>query len=151
MTCRLEVVFKGTNPVPRTCPECGLSGRCARGFTQVTRPAGLGGYTIIPPNGSTDEPVIVFNDIHHGIEGAKGEKLTNAAVMAEDPFRRGSRPDLVPGAKNIDVREERFVSSMKTKTRLLLIDYLLKLKPTGDMTLFQLDTIVDDIEKLMRN
>ncbi len=37
-TCKLEMLVAGADRVPRTCPTCGISGVCRKGFKQQRSP-----------------------------------------------------------------------------------------------------------------
>src|SRR6478735_6568673 len=53
MTCRFEEESAGKQ-YPRSCPTCGLSGSCTKGYHLDKLP--LGGYVIVRPDGTVYKP-----------------------------------------------------------------------------------------------
>lgn len=58
MTCRFELEFAG-KPYPRSCPTCGISGKCHKEYSQIKKPEG--GYVLVNCNGLDSDGTPIDN------------------------------------------------------------------------------------------
>jgi hypothetical protein len=74
MTCRFELEFKGQS-YPRSCPTCGIAGKCRNGYEQIKH---TGGYTLVDKHGRNSKGVLIGEDgnalkVHPGSEAAEAK------------------------------------------------------------------------------
>jgi hypothetical protein len=98
MTCRFEIEFEGKDPYPRSCPECGISGACPRGYEQVKLTPEQGArlgfhYVIVDPTGHPEkDKQAKWNSLGSGIP--------SQVLIAIGNKRAGKEP-LVPAPEGV--------------------------------------------------
>lgn len=115
MTCRFEEEFNH-KPYPKSCPTCGLAGKCSKGYTQIKN-EGKPGYAIQAPNGQVN-----FYGPLGQPEGAQGP--IGVTMQAPPAGATGPKPAPIPERMGYTNDDPKPVRVIDTERRLMLIGYL---------------------------
>lgn len=136
MTCRFELEFKG-EAYPRSCPTCGLGGKCRNGYEQIKHEH-KPGYSIKAPNGQVNS----YGETGK-LLGANGPTGATGFTVQEpsQPHRYEA-----PAQKT---EPEKLVRVIATSRRLTLIGYLVENPVADRSTIGDLDKMVDEIAAIL--
>lgn len=84
MTCRFELEFKGQQ-YPRSCPTCGLGGKCHKGYAQIKKEGG--GYELV------DEQGVNASGARIGMDGLPYKLHEGLTIPPPQPERTGYMND----------------------------------------------------------